>query len=597
MKDRIQHELKKDSEEFKILPRDKSQSKQFSADWWAVFGIPTQTQDEKCYSMKNYIACIHCKTVYRYSTTFSSTNTLSTSESAIHLTQSTLSNYAFKYKPRDGSDKNVKSKCNELIVRWISNNIRPFSIVDDEGLHELLQFFYELGELLFFGTFLERFGILKSCLSVYGIMDLGDVDWVCDRGANILKFFRQNFIEPIKCYAHRLNNLLSHAFVNKDSNDDDDDDEELLSTLMNTIDQLFEESVERNRLLETINSCKILVKYAKKAGLIETIKHQTDKTGGCATSLKQESSSRWLSLYNCLTSILDNYEAISIVFKEKNKLNLIQIISKLALTQLLLLLLPLRCATRDIQNDQYPTLYLVQPFHQLLINTYSSYMKLHKFALDFDPDHFQSFCNTYPNEETEPSESVSYAKKVEILSRLRTILTNMKPISNTDDIIVSRDQEQRKRFKSLNDYTADFEDDTMRRLAKQTMRNDDNNEATVSSQDSCFSTEYTFTTATYQVSKPDEIDQYCAMKIPCSLIGKDPMLLWSQKSVQEFLPLLSRFARTIHAIPPTSASTERMFSISGWTLNNRRTNLLPSHLDDILVIRSGLRIETRNNDE
>ncbi|CAF1672428.1 unnamed protein product [Rotaria magnacalcarata] len=428
-------------------------------------------------------------------------------------------------------------------------------------------------------------------------MDLGDVDWVCDRGANILKFFRQNFIEPIKCYAHRLNNLLSHAFVNKDSNDDDDDDEELLSTLMNTIDQLFEESVERNRLLETINSCKILVKYAKKAGLIETIKHQTDKTGGCATSLKQESSSRWLSLYNCLASILDNYEAISIVFKEKNKLNLIQIISKLALTQLLLLLLPLRCATRDIQNDQYPTLYLVQPFHQLLINTYSSYMKLHKFALDFDPDHFQSFCNTYPNEETELSESVSYAKKVEILSRLRTILTNMKPISNTDDIIVSRDQEQRKRFKSLNDYTADFEDDTMRRLAKQTMRNDDNNEVTVSSQDSCFSTEYTFTTATYQVSKPDEIDQYCAMKIPCSLIGKDPMLFWSQKSVQEFLPLLSRFARTIHAIPPTSASTERMFSISGWTLNNQRTNLLPSHLDDILVIQSGLRIETRNNDE
>ncbi|CAM4836190.1 unnamed protein product [Rotaria magnacalcarata] len=139
MKDRIQHELKKDSDEFKILPRDKSQSKQSSADWWAVFGIPTQTQDEKCYSMKNYIACIHCKTVYRY------TNTLSTSESAIHLTQSTLSNYAFKYKPRDGSDKNVKSKCNDLIVRWISNNIRPFSIVDDEGLHELLQFFYELG--------------------------------------------------------------------------------------------------------------------------------------------------------------------------------------------------------------------------------------------------------------------------------------------------------------------------------------------------------------------------------------------------------------------------------------------------------------------
>ncbi|CAF4705045.1 unnamed protein product, partial [Rotaria sp. Silwood2] len=212
-------------------------------------------------------------------------------------------------------------------------------------------------------------------------------------------------------YAHRLNSLLSYAFINKDS--DDDDEEALLSTLINTIDQLFEESIERQRLLETINSCKTLVKYAKKAGLIETIKHQADKSGGCATSLKQQSSSRWLSLYNCLESILDNYEAISIVFKEKNKLNLVQIISKLALTQLLILLLPLRCATRDIQNDQYPTLYLVVPFHQLLIHTYSSHMKLHRFALDFDTDRFQSFCNTYPNEDAEPS-----GKQLRIVLRL-----------------------------------------------------------------------------------------------------------------------------------------------------------------------------------
>ncbi|CAF3103534.1 unnamed protein product, partial [Rotaria sp. Silwood2] len=102
---------------------------------------------------------------------------------------------------------------------------------------------------------------------------------------------------------------------------------------------------------------------------------------------------------------------------------------------------------------------------------------------------------------------------------------------------------------------------------------------------------------TYSVSKPDEIDQYCAMKIPCNLIGKNPMLFWSQKYIQDTLPLLSRYARTIHAIPPTSASTERLFSISGYTFNSRRTNLLPSHLDDILVIRSGLRIKVEKHSE
>jgi len=48
--------------------------------------------------------------------------------------------------------------------------------------------------------------------------------------------------------------------------------------------------------------------------------------------------------------------------------------------------------------------------------------------------------------------------------------------------------------------------------------------------------------------------------------------------------LLSRYVRTIHATPPTSASSERLFSIFGYTLNNCQTSLLPSHLDDILVI-------------
>ena len=82
---------------------------------------------------------------------------------------------------------------------------------------------------------------------------------------------------------------------------------------------------------------------------------------------------------------------------------MVQKIPKLAFTELLILLLPLRCATRDIQNDQHPTLYLVQSFHQLLIHTYSSYMKLYKFALDFESERFQLFFNTYLNENTEPN--------------------------------------------------------------------------------------------------------------------------------------------------------------------------------------------------
>ncbi|CAF3013445.1 unnamed protein product [Rotaria sp. Silwood2] len=587
MKNEIEFLLKMNTDEYKIVLRDKSKSRQYFADWWCVFGIPTQTVDGNSYSIKNFIACKYCKAVYRYSTTMSSCKIKThkcyvqrrkreeiahteVDESSIKSTQPTLSKFSFKPVFNHDSDKSTKSKCNELIVQWISNNIRPFSIVDDEGLHQLLQFFYEL---------------------VYGITNLRDVNWVCDRGANILKCFRQNYIEPIKCYAHRLNNLLSFAFINKDA-DVDGDEEELLSLLINTVDQLFEETIERQRLIETIQSCKTL------AGLMETIKHDATKAGGSATSLKQEVSSRWLSLYNCLESIFDNYEIISTVLKEKNKFNLVQIISKLALNQLLILLLPLRCATRDIQNDQHPTLYLVQPFHQLLIHTYSSYPMLIKFALDFEADRFQLFCNTYPSENTEPSESLSSAKKFEILSRLRSILSDMKQKFITNDVPDPHNEEQRrKKFKSLNEYIADFEDDTLREVERESQQNDDDETIIVSSQGGCFSPEYVFTTTTYQISKPDEIDQYCAMKISSNLIGKDPMLFWSQSFVQETLPLLSKYARTIHSIPPTSASTERIFSISGLVINNRRTSLLPAHLDNVLVIRSALRNRVEESDK
>ena len=76
------------------------------------------------------------------------TNSSSTSKSIsdAKLTQTTLSNYSLKHISNHDFDRNIKSMCNDLIVRWISNNIRPLNIIEDVRLHELLQFFYELDE-------------------------------------------------------------------------------------------------------------------------------------------------------------------------------------------------------------------------------------------------------------------------------------------------------------------------------------------------------------------------------------------------------------------------------------------------------------------
>jgi hypothetical protein len=73
-----------------------------------------------------------------------------------------------------------------------------------------------------------------------------------------------------------------------------------------------------------------------------------------------------------------------------------------------------------------------------------------------------------------------------------------------------------------------------------------------------------------------ELDKF---KLP-----SNPLKFW--KDQQEKLPHLSRLARRIFSIPATSASVERQFSGVGLIIQERRTNLNPEQLDNILLIRS-----------
>jgi hypothetical protein len=49
---------------------------------------------------------------------------------------------------------------------------------------------------------------------------------------------------------------------------------------------------------------------------------------------------------------------------------------------------------------------------------------------------------------------------------------------------------------------------------------------------------------------------------------------------------LAQLTRRILSAPATSAAVERAFSGGGLVLTDRRTNLKPSHINDILFVRS-----------
>jgi hAT family C-terminal dimerisation region len=86
-------------------------------------------------------------------------------------------------------------------------------------------------------------------------------------------------------------------------------------------------------------------------------------------------------------------------------------------------------------------------------------------------------------------------------------------------------------------------------------------------------------------SNKNEVDQYMKSKVP-----KDKnldILMWWRDHRFEF-PKLALLCAYYLAIPASSASSEREFSVAGQTISERHTGLKPETVDSILVLYSAL---------
>lgn len=84
-----------------------------------------------------------------------------------------------------------------------------------------------------------------------------------------------------------------------------------------------------------------------------------------------------------------------------------------------------------------------------------------------------------------------------------------------------------------------------------------------------------------------EITNYDAIRIniDCESHLDFDILKWWQMNQAQF-PTMARFARFIHAIPATSAPSERCFSAAGNVYSEKRTSMKPETLNSILLLRS-----------
>ena len=79
-----------------------------------------------------------------------------------------------------------------------------------------------------------------------------------------------------------------------------------------------------------------------------------------------------------------------------------------------------------------------------------------------------------------------------------------------------------------------------------------------------------------------EVEQY--LLIAPTAEAKDIAVFWKRK--KDLFPRLYKLARSILAVPATSASSEREFSAAGFLLNEKRSRLKSETVESLLLIRS-----------
>jgi hypothetical protein len=82
-----------------------------------------------------------------------------------------------------------------------------------------------------------------------------------------------------------------------------------------------------------------------------------------------------------------------------------------------------------------------------------------------------------------------------------------------------------------------------------------------------------------------EMDRWIKHPIPFKELSGAPLAWWARSDIRQKFPYLSNLARRLLAIPASSAKAERVFSQSGLVLNDLRTRMGMSTLEDLLVIK------------
>lgn len=310
--------------------------------------------------------------------------------------------------------------------------------------------------------------------------------------------------------------------------------------------------------MNTLKECKSLVTYFKHSSLNSKLKK----------SLKQESETRWNSKLDMLESINSQFESITTLLSERDEINRIENIDTDVLQILINFLRKFREASEFIEGSKYPTIHMVIPWYETLMDFCKVNISDHEILMQIKSVVEIKMKNKIKIEDF-------YKLAVFFNPRMKQLKILEQP-----DIIWVKSQIKSQCSNLLSQYGSDDESDNSvntieerptKKSRKRTKEFTDFSQFYDSSSD--------------EGDEEDEVDQYLKSKVPKDR-NLDILQWWRDHKVE--YPKLAILSAFYLAIPASSASSEREFSAAGQTISERRTNLNPETIDSVLIMHSTL---------
>lgn len=366
-----------------------------------------------------------------------------------------------------------------------------------------------------------------------GSSSLKKLMFVTDRGSNILSFLKTLKCTHFHCNTHLLNSILKETF-----------DEQFLTNNLPDVNLL-------------ITVCKQLVKYLKKSGDVKKL----DST------VHQECVTRWNTTWKMLDSVHRNFKQISLLYKNTPKQAMIDSVDVNLLQKIISFLKPFKVATEKLEVES-KTMFLFVPF---ILEDLKRH--LNSFIL---PDNNIDFSDISDVEE----ENVDDGKfrLQELARRAINSFDKLIQIDITHNVAAFL----HPKYNELKWLDRNGRKEVKKYVKTFLSKSNDSSASTSSDSSEHFDDEYSSYANCIKTTAPGETE-YEMYK---QQLWTDMPILEFWKQNENRYPNLSQLARKLLPIPPSSSSSERVFSTAGRVIEERRTLLNPESLDAILFLHN-----------